>query len=180
VVVPAGRRIVVMRPEKLSPFRLGLGIAPVVSQSGDLASGSRTTGAFGFDFGFSASEYVRHHLGIAHEWETHDGRGRKGFRIDLIALGFPIVVLARQVQIHVEPKLRVARGEILFSTEGDGQTDFRIASGFGLALTLAVRGWFLSFEPLSADFRYFSATKDASRTGFATLWWLETVLGREF
>ncbi len=171
-------RQVVWPAEKLPPFRLGLVFGHGFAPKDDLTFGPPT--AIGFDFGIGSGEHVRTHLGVAHAWENADGKSRKGFRIDLIQVGFPIPVLLAATSIHIEPLLRVVRGEILFSTDGDGKVYFNVQSGFGVAATAAIEHWFVAFEPVSVDFRYFAATKDVSKTGFATLWWLQFTIGREF
>jgi len=127
---------------------------------------------------------VRYHLGIANEWESRGGYSAKGFRLDLVSLGFPIpVVNSEGLVVHIEPIARIIRGEILFpSGQGQGAL-FRIESGFAVAVTAAVAHWFVAVEPLSLDFRSFSAFTafgGGTTTGSSHLWWYQITAGREF
>src|SRR5262249_1195694 len=143
-------------------------------ENGNLARPGPAADAIGVDLGFGLSPNIRYHLGIAHQWEGEGAYSARGFLLDLIALGFPIALLEGEVQLHLEPMLPIVRCEILFPGDGsDHQTIFRIESGIAAQLTVAYRRWFLAFQPLSLDFRYFAATTAIVRTGFATLFSLQ-------
>ena len=175
------------------PFRLGIFYAHAFGQSGDLTRFILPNGgngaalpspaALGIDLGIGLGSYVRYHFGVGTEWESQNGYAAKGFRFDLITLGFPILVWANSdVAIHVEPLVHVARGEILFqsSPKTDNSSLFRIESGIAGAVSLVAHHWFVSLEPLSADFRVFEANNQWVHTGFSHLWWAQLTAGREF
>jgi|GEM_PF-2651084 hypothetical protein len=176
------------------PFRLGIFYAHAFGQSGDLTRFILPNGgnggalpspaALGVDLGIGLGSYVRYHFGVGTEWESQNGYAAKGFRFDLITLGFPILVWANSdVAIHVEPLVHVARGEILFQSSPpntDNSSLFRIESGIAGAVSLVAHHWFVSLEPLSADFRVFEANNQWVHTGFSHLWWAQLTAGREF
>ena len=83
---------------------------------------------------FPSNTYVRNHLGLAHQWETVDGVTARGFRIDLVSLGYPIPLVTSTVRLDLEPILTVVRGELMFVT--NGPRIFRMESGFSLDLSL--------------------------------------------
>jgi hypothetical protein len=168
------------------PFRLGIAYAHAFSGSGTLANGP-SPAAIGVDLGFGIGQIARYHLGIFHEWESERGGSAKGFRIDLGTLGFPIPVLRAPVVIHVEPQVRIVRGEILFpsfaNNGGGNGAWFRIESGVAVAITASYQRWFLAVEPVSVDFRYFFGFTEPNgdtRTGFSRIWWFQVTAGREF
>jgi hypothetical protein len=151
----------------------------VLKQDGDLA-GPAGANAIGIDFGFASRDYARNHLSLAHQWEGSGPTAAKGFRIDLIAVGFPIAVNpASLVRVHIEPLLTLARGEIMFAT--GGQKLLRIESGFTILVTVMYQRWFLGVEPLAVDFRYYVArTIGPSESGFTRVIPLRFSVGREF
>lgn len=175
------------------PFRLGIFYAHAFGQSGDLtrfilANGANgpalpSPAALGIDLGIGLGAYVRYHFGVGTEWESEANYAARGFRFDLITLGFPILVWANSdVAIHVEPLVHVARGEILFQSQPktDDSSLFRIESGIAGAVSLVTHHWFVSLEPLSADFRVFEANSQWVHTGFSYLWWVQLTAGHEF
>jgi len=175
------------------PFRLGIFYAHAFGQSGDLtrfilANGGNgpalpSPAALGIDLGIGLGAHVRYHFGVGTEWESEGNYAAKGFRFDLITLGFPILVWANSdVAIHVEPLLHVARGEILFQSQPhtDDSSLFRIESGIAGAVSLVTHHWFVSLEPLSADFRVFEANSQWVHIGFSHLWWVQVTAGHEF
>src|SRR5206468_7295803 len=92
---PPPRPVPVARPPMpvpLSPFRLSLTYVHVLREDGDLANPNLATNAVGIDMAFPSNNYVRNHLGLAHQWETAGGATARGFRIDLISLGYPITL----------------------------------------------------------------------------------------
>jgi hypothetical protein len=180
--LPDGPVVIQHPPRPPDPFRLGLAYTHILSESGELADPHETANALGLEFSFRGGRVVREHVGIAHRWERSGAVSRKGFRLDLIALGFPIPVVERQVKLHVEPVLRLIRGDLMFVSVGGGpsQVLFRIESGVGLQITAAIDRWFFALEPVAVDFRYFLGTSDQGRGGFATLWSLSLIAGREF
>ena len=162
------------------PFRLGLFYAKAFGQSGALAP-EPSPAAAGIDLGFGAGSYVRYHLGVGVEWESRGPYAAKGFRFDLVTLGFPIELFAdERVHVHVEPLAHIVRGEILFPSGQDNGAIFRVESGFAVAVSAAMAHWFVSLEPLSLDFRSFGATTHVAKTGFSHLWWFQLTAGREF
>jgi hypothetical protein len=169
------------RADESSSFRLGLVYTHLFGENGNLARPGPPANAIGVDLGFGLHPNIRYHLAIAHQWEGEGGYSARGFLLDLIALGFPIPLLQKEVELHLEPMLRIVRGEILFPGDGsDHRTIFRIESGVAVQLTVAYRGWFLAFQPVALDFRYFAATTAEVRTGFASLFSLQVVIGYGF
>ena len=175
------------------PFRLGIFYAHAFGQSGDLTRFILPGGgngpalpspaAMGIDLGIGLGSYVRYHFGVGAEWESQGNYAAKGFRFDLITLGFPILVWANSdVAIHVEPLVHLVRGEILFQSRPntDDSSLFRIESGIAGAVSLVPHHWFVSLEPLSADFRVFEANSQWVHTGFSHLWWAQLTAGHEF
>lgn len=175
------------------PFRLGVFYAHAFGQSGDLTKvilpnngngdGLPSPAAAGIDLGIGLGAYVRYHFGVGAEWESQGNYAAKGFRFDPITLGFPILVWANSdVAIHVEPLVHLVRGEILFQSQPktNNSSLFRIESGIAGAITLVARHWFVSLEPLSADFRVLEANNQWVRDGFSHLWWAQVTAGREF
>ena len=180
------------------PFRLGIFYAHAFGQSGNLThfiEGNGSSGgslpspaAVGLDLGIGLGKHVRYHFGVGLEWESgRDGAGplradyaAKGFRFDLVTLGFPIPVWANEsVAIHVEPLLHLIRGEILFQSQPSSSL-FRIESGFAAAVTAVTHHWFFGIEPFSLDFRVFEANSQWVHTGFSHLFWFQLTAGREF
>ena len=167
--------------DETPPFRLGVVYTHLFGENGNLARPGPPANAIGVSLSFGLHPNIRYHLAIAHQWESEEAYSARGFLLDLVALGFPILLLDNVVELHLEPMLRIVRGEILFPGDGsDHRTIFRIESGIAVQLTAAYRGWFLGFQPLSLDFRYFAATTAVVRTGFATLFSLQVVIGYGF
>jgi len=166
----------------LTPFRLALTYVNVLSQDGDLANPNASTNAIGIDMAFPSNTYVRNHLGLAYQWEGAGGVSARGFRIDLISLGYPIQLVNSQdasFRLDLEPILTVIRGEIMFATEVPRTRSLRIESGFGLELSATIRHWFLSVQP-GIDFRYWVYSSVGSFTGFSRLVPLKVAVGHEF
>jgi hypothetical protein len=165
-----------------SPFRLGLLLGFAHSADGKLTSGGAKPAAAALDFSWVGGEIVRLHLGLGHEWESKGSYGAKGFRIDLISLGFPMAVVREPVALHIEPILRIVRADILFPKGSEDRAIFRLQSGFSLMATVSYQRWFFGFEPLGLDFRFFRADTAAEdpETGFSSIWWIQFMLGREF
>jgi hypothetical protein len=164
----------------VTPFRLSLAFTRVLREDGDagLANPDMKTNAVGIDMAFPSNNYVRNHLGLAHQWETLGPYSARGFRIDLISLGYPINLLSSEVRLDLEPILTVLRGEIMWV---DGGNRFlRVESGFGLELSATFRRWFLSVQPLAVDFRYWVWGGGESVTGFARVFPLRIAIGHEF
>jgi hypothetical protein len=179
---PARVIVVDARPARAAlPLRLGLDFGLVHSRGGALPYGDAGAKprALGLRLAIGAGDVARIHFGIAHEWESEARYAAKGLRLDLVSVGFPIRLLAEPVEIHVEPLMRMARGEIL-APQGSDTTFFRIDTGLALLATVAYEKFFFGFEPVVVDFRFFGADTQEARTGFSTLWWLAFVLGREF
>jgi len=169
-------------PVHLSPFRLALTYTRVLYEDGELGNGDLHTNAVGIDMGMASSSYVRSHLAIAHQWESLGAYSARGFRIDLISLGYPILLVASQVKVELEPILTFLRGEIMFVSGGD-QKIYRIESGIGLELSVVFKQWFLAIQPLAIDFRYytyFSAPLSESHSGFSRIIPFRVGLGHEF
>jgi len=175
------------------PFRLGIFYTHAFGQSGNLTkfilpnggngAGLPSPAAAGIDLGIGLGSYVRYHFGVGTEWESEGNYAAKGFRFDLITLGFPILVWANSdVAIHVEPLVHLARGEILFQSKpmASNTSLFRIESGIAGAVSLVAHHWFVSLEPLSLDFRVFEANSQWVHTGFSQLWWAQLTAGHEF
>jgi hypothetical protein len=169
-----------------SPFRLGLTYTHVFAQDGDLTAGRPSTNAIGIDMAFPSNTYGRNHLGLAHQWESTPAgtpagtKTARGFRIDLISIGYPIQLVKSKDHFYLEPILTVLRGEIMFET--GGRKFLRLESGFALELAATIRGWFVSVQPLAIDFRYwiYSSTEPASQTGFGRIFPIRIAVGREF
>jgi len=175
------------------PFRLGIFYTHAFGQSGNLTkfilpnggtgAGLPSPAAAGIDLGIGLGAYVRYHFGVGTEWESQGNYAAKGFRFDLITLGFPILVWANSdVAIHVEPLVHLARGEILFQSKpmAANTSLFRIESGIAGAVSLVAHHWFVSLEPLSIDFRVFEANSQWVHTGFSQLFWVQLTAGHEF
>jgi hypothetical protein len=159
-------------------FRLGLSFLHVIREDGDFTAPGVQTSAAGLDFGFT-SGYTRTHLGLAHQWEGAGNTTARGFRFDLIGVGWPIPLLVTTpLRIHLEPILTVLRLQIMFAS--GTPTRFRLESGFGVMLTAAYQQWFLGLQPFAIDFRYLSATSDKKDTGLTRVWPFQIVIGREF
>ena len=169
---------VVPLPPVVSPFRLSLTFIHVLREDGDLADPNTSTNAVGIDLAFPSNTYVRNHLGLAHQWESIDGVTARGFRIDLVSLGYPIPLVTSTVRLDLEPILTVVRGELMFVT--NGPRIFRMESGFSLDLSLTVRRWFVTVQAFGIDFRYWVYTSDGSFTGFSRIFPLKFALGHEF
>jgi hypothetical protein len=166
-------------PVHLSPFRLSLTYTRVLYEDGDLGNSHINTNAVGIDMGMASQSYVRTHLALAHQWESVGPYSARGFRIDLISVGYPILLVAREVKLELEPILTFLRGEILF-VSNSSEKIYRIESGIGLELSAAFRGWFLAVQPLAIDFRYYVYAANASHTGFSRVVPFRVGLGHEF
>ncbi len=168
-------------PRSATPFRLGMTYTRVLSEDGDLSSNNLATNALGLDLVSPSSSYVRNHLGLAHQWESNGAYSARGFRIDLVSLGYPIRLLTTsEVHVDLEPILTVIRGEIMF-VNGGGRF-LRMESGFGLELSATFRGWFLCVQPLAIDFRYwvYRSAEPQSLTGLGRIFPLRVAIGHEF
>jgi hypothetical protein len=164
-------------------FQMGLEYSQILSEEGDLAYPGQSARAVGLHFVFPEGRAVRPHFALAHQWERSGSTVRQGFRFDLFALGFPIPVFDGAVRVEIEPILRPLRGLILFEDNGagtDSHSLLRLESGFALGLRIGRGVWFATLEPLSVDFRTVVATQKETRTGFARVWSLATVIGRDF
>ena len=102
----------------------------------------------------------------------------RGFRIDLVSLGYPIPLVTSTVRLDLEPILTVVRGELMFVT--NGPRIFRMESGFSLDLSLTARHWFVTVQAFGIDFRYWVYTSDGSFTGFSRIFPLKFAIGHEF
>jgi hypothetical protein len=169
---------VVALPPVVSPFRLSLTYVHVLREDGDLADPNTSTNAIGVDLAFPSNTYVRNHLGLAHEWQNLNGVTARGFRIDLVSLGYPIPLVTSTVRLDLEPILTVVRGEVMFVT--NGPRIFRMESGFSLDLSLTARHWFVTVQAFGIDFRYWVYTSDGSFTGFSRIFPLKFAIGHEF
>jgi hypothetical protein len=180
--VPPERVIRVQVPPPVPSFQMGFEAMHVIDEDGDLAHPGQSASAAGLRFVFREGRTIRQHITFAHHWEQEDGLSRRGFRLDLLALGFPISILNGELRLAVEPILRVLRGEVLFVSENAGPSHalFRIQSGFAMAVNAEWRSWFAAVEPLSIDLRYLAASQNETRTGLSRIWSLALVLGREF
>jgi hypothetical protein len=164
-----------------SPFRLALTYTRVLREDGDpgLANPDMSTNAVGIDMAFPSNNYVRNHLGLAHQWESMGPYSARGFRIDLISLGYPIpLVSTPSFRLDLEPILTILRGEIMW-TDG-GNRFLRVESGFGLELSATFRRWFVALQPLAIDFRYWVWGFGESVTGFTRVFPLRVAIGHEF
>jgi len=164
-----------------TPFRLALTYTRVLREDGDagLANPDMKTNAVGIDMAFPSTNYVRNHLGLAHQWEKLGPYSSRGFRIDLISLGYPIALVSSpDFRLDLEPILTVVRGEIMWVEGGD--RFLRVESGFGLELSATIRRWFVAVQPLAVDFRYWIWGGGESVTGFARVFPLRVAVGHEF
>jgi len=162
----------------LSPFRLSLTYVHVLREDGDLANPNFSTNAVGIDMAFPSNNYVRNHLGLANQWESAGPYKARGFRIDLISLGWPIALVNSTVRLDLEPILTVLRGELMFIS-GDGRF-LRVESGFSFELSATVRQWFLTLQPFGIDFRYWIWSTAGSVTGFSRVFPIKVAVGHEF
>lgn len=165
-------------PAMVTPFRLSLTYVHVLREDGELAFPNIATNAVGIDMAFPSNSYVRNHLGLAHQWESGPGYAARGFRIDLVSLGYPISLIESTVRLDLEPILTVVRGEIMFVDGGERQ--LRLASGFSLELSATVRHWFLTLQLFGIDFRYWIYASNGSFTGFSRVFPLRVAIGHEF
>lgn len=168
-------------PVVLTPFRLSLTYVHVLREDGELANPNLSTNAVGIDMAFPSNSYVRNHLGLAHQWESAGGVTARGFRIDLISLGYPIQLVTNQTatfRLDLEPILTVLRGEIMFVS--GGPRTLRVESGFSLELSATVRHWFLTLQAFGIDFRYWVYSSISSQTGFSRVFPFKVALGHEF
>jgi hypothetical protein len=166
-------------PSMATPFRLSLTYVHVLREDGELSTRGMSTNAVGIDMAFPSNSYVRNHLGLAHQWESVGPYSARGFRIDLISLGYPIPLINSEAfRLDLEPILTVLRGELMF-VNGGGRL-LRVESGFSLELSATVRHWFLTLQAFGIDFRYWVYTSDASLTGFTRVIPLRVAVGHEF
>jgi len=165
-------------PSMATPFRLSLTFVHVLREDGELATPNLSTNAVGIDMAFPSNTYVRNHLGLAHQWESAPGYSARGFRVDLISLGYPIPLIESTVRLDLEPILTLVRGEVMF-IDG-GQRFLRLASGFSLELSATVRHWFMTVQAFGIDFRYWVYSSTASLTGFSRVFPLRVAVGHEF
>jgi len=164
------------------PFLMGFEFTHVLEEDGDLAHRGQSANAVGLRFVFFEGRAMRQHFALVHHWEQNGPVARRGFRLDLLSMGFPIPVSGAPLELAVEPILRVVRGEVLFVSEDDGPSRslMRLESGFALAVSAAYRTWFFIVEPLSIDFRYLQLTRSESQSGFSRIWSVSTTIGRQF
>ena len=170
------------RPPTLSPFRLSLTYTRVLHEDGELGNNAINTNAIGIDMGMPSASYMRNHLAIANQWESLGSYSARGFRIDLIAVGYPILLAAYPVKIELEPILTFLRGEIMF-INNSSEKIYRIESGIGLELSAAWKQWFLAVQPLAVDFRYYAyytGVEPPSHTGFSRVIPFRVGIGHEF
>lgn len=164
-------------PVVMTPFRLGLTYVNVLSEDGPTAN-EVPTQAVGVDLAFSSTTYVRNHLGLAHQWESEGAYSARGFRIDLVSLGYPIELWrTERFRLDLEPMLNVIRAEILFVTDADAL--LRLSAGAGLELSATYRRWFFALQP-QIDFRYLVYNEGESDTSFTRRFPLRLTLGHEF
>jgi hypothetical protein len=167
-------------PPTLSPFRLAVTYTRVLHEDGDLGNNALATNAIGIDMAMASASYTRNHLAIAHQWESLGPQySARGFRIDLISVGYPILLAAYPVKIELEPILTFLRGEIMFVNDSSEKI-FRIESGVGLELAATFKQWFLALQPLAIDFRYYTYAAMESHTGFSRVVPFRIGLGHEF
>lgn len=163
-----------------SRFRLGLTYTHVIEEDGDLVNENLATNAFGIDLASPSDNYVRDHLGLAYQWESFGAYSARGFRIDLVSLGYPIHLDdSPKFRLDVEPILTVLRGEIMFVTGGKF---LRMESGFGVELSATWNHWFVDVQPFEVDFRYwvYSSRAPTSSTGLGRLFPFRLAVGHEF
>lgn len=165
-------------PSMVTPFRLSLTYVHVLREDGELAAPNMATNALGIDMAFPSNNYVRNHLGLAHQWESAGPYSARGFRIDLISLGYPIPLVNSTVRLDLEPILTLVRGELMF-INGGGRL-LRLESGFSLELSATVRHWFLTLQAFGIDFRYWIYSTNGSFTGFTRVFPLRVAIGHEF
>jgi hypothetical protein len=170
-------------PERrpVSPFRLGLTYTRIFRQDGDLTAGEPSTNAIGIDMVFPSTTYGRNRLGLAHQWESTAGYSARGFRLDLISVGYPITLTGGRDHLTLEPILTVLRGEVMF--QNGGGRFLRLESGFGLELSATIRRWFFAIQPLAIDFRYWvyaSRGQPRSQTGLGRIFPFKIAIGYEF
>jgi len=166
-------------PAPVSAFRLSLAYTRVLTEDGDagLANPDMKTNAVSIDMAFPSNNYVRNHLALGHQWESLGPYSARGFRIDLISLGYPIALVSSEVRLDLEPILTLVRGEIMWA-EG-GNRFLRLESGFGLELSATFRRWFIAAQP-AIDFRYLFWGGGETVTGFARVIPLRIAIGHEF
>jgi hypothetical protein len=177
----AGRPPPPLPPSMATPFRLSLTYLRVLREDGELARPNMAVNAIGFDMAFPSSNYVRNHLGVAHQWESQGPYSARGFRIDLVSLGYPINLYtsaSSAFRLDLEPIITVVRGEIMF-VNGGGRI-LRVESGFSLEISATLNHWFLTLQAFGIDFRYWVYTSDASVTGFTRVFPLRAAIGHEF
>lgn len=180
--LPPERVIRVQVPPPVPSFQMGFEAMHVLDEDGELAHPGQSASSAGLRFVFREARAIRQHVTFAHHWEQQGTVERRGFRLDLLSLGFPIPVLDGKVRLAVEPILRVLRGEVLFESEDPGPSRalFRIQSGFALAINGEWRSWFAAIEPLSVDLRYLTVSREQSRSGLSRIWSTSLVIGKEF
>jgi hypothetical protein len=165
-------------PPGVASLRLGLGYTHVLREDGDLTNDALATSAIGLDWGFPSNRYGRTHLGLGYQWEQAGAYAARGFRIDLISFGYPIVLVDSEVRLELEPIVTLVRGEILFVT-GGGKL-LRMEGGVGLELSATFRQWFVGVEPLAVDFRYWVRSSALSQTGLGRVFPFRVTVGHEF
>ena len=149
-------------PPVVSPFRLSLTYVHVLREDGDvaLANPNTETNAVGIDMAFPSNTLRAQPPGPRAPVGEPERRTARGFRIDLVSLGYPIaLVTSSNLRLDLEPILTVVRGEMMFVT--NGPRIFRMESGFSLDLSLTVRHWFATVQAFGIDFRYWVYTSDA-------------------
>src|SRR5262245_59629056 len=72
------------------PFLMGLEFLTVLEEDGDLAHPGQNAQSIGLRFIFREGRALRQHLAFAHHWEEQSNVTRRGFRLDLLSIGFPI------------------------------------------------------------------------------------------
>src|SRR5215213_5168920 len=86
-------RVPVPPPQSASPpFLMGFEFERTLKEDGDLAHPGQSGQAVGLRFVFREGRALRQHLAFAHHWEQEGNVSRRGFRLDLISIGFPIQV----------------------------------------------------------------------------------------
>jgi len=165
-----------------SPFRLDLNYTHIFRQDGDLTQGSPSTNAIGIDLIFPSNSYGRTRMALAHQWEKSGDYSARGFRIDLISVGYPITLIPGADRLVLEPVLTLLRGELMFQDGESTNKLLRIESGFGLELSATIRRWVFAIQPLAIDFRYwvYSNVAPKSRTGLGEIFPFKMAVGYEF
>jgi hypothetical protein len=164
-----------------TPFRLSLTYLHVLREDGDLRTVATSTNAVGFDMAFPSNNYVRNHLGVAHQWESAGPYSARGFRIDLISLGYPINLYTSPTsnfRLDLEPVITVLRGELMF-VSGGGRL-LRVQSGVSLEVSATLNHWFLTLQAFGIDFRYWVYTTEGTLTGLTRVIPLRVAIGHEF